>query len=285
MSMQVQTIDYTSANAGQQLVSSLHETGFAVLRNHPVPQQSLNKLYNEWRGFFASERRFDFLYDSANSDGSQQGYHPPEVSETAVGHSMKDLKEFYHFRPSGNNPPELVDSILQYRDLVFDIGSELLQWIQEFTPDRAIVDSRLRLPDIICNDASLLRILHYPPLTGAESKDAVRAAAHEDINLITILPVAEQPGLQVQDNDGNWIDVASIPGELVVNSGDMLREIAGGYYPSTSHRVLNPCGSIANESRISIPFFLTPRLDTRLSDRYTAESYLNERLQLLARNT
>ena len=121
----------------------------------------------------------------------------------------------------------LVDDIMQYRDLTFQLGSELLQWIQEFTPAEAIGEFCADLPDIICSDASLLRILHYPPLTGAESKDAVRAAAHEDINLITILPVAEQPGLQVQDNDGNWIDVASIPGELVVNSGDMLREIAG----------------------------------------------------------
>ena len=136
-------------------------------------------------------------------------------------------------------------------------------------------------PQMLGDAASLLRILHYPPLTGDEEENAVRAAAHEDINMITLLPVAEQPGLQVRDTDGTWIDVASIPGELVVNSGDMLREITAGYFPSTTHRVLNPGDNIANESRISIPFFLTPRFEIRLSEKYTSGSYLEERLKLI----
>ena len=127
--------------------------------------------------------------------------------------------------------------------------------------------------------------MHYPPLSGNEEANAERAAAHEDINVMTILPVAEQPGLQVRDKQGNWVDVASVRGELVVNSGDMLKEMTAGFYPSTTHRVVNPVdhGTFANVSRISIPFFLAPRPEVVLSDRYTAASYLEERLSLLTR--
>jgi isopenicillin N synthase-like dioxygenase len=285
MSMDVQTIDFTQPDAGPEFVRSLHETGFAVLSNHAVSKQLLDTLYREWRDFFNSDEINDFLFDPDNYDGTQQGYHPQHVSETAVGHTERDLKEFFHLIPGGNNPPQLADDILHYRKTTFELGAHLLGWIQQYTPAEISANFDEPLRNMLCSDASLLRILHYPPLTGGEEPDAVRAAAHEDINMITILPVAEQPGLQVMDNDGIWIDVASVPGELVVNSGDMLRELTNGYYPSTTHRVLNPGGDIANESRISIPFFLTPRFEVRLSDRYTSGSYLEERLKLITRDT
>lgn len=283
--MRIETVDLNEPNAGPEFARTLHETGFAVLRNHPVERQLLNKLYAGWKDFFISADRHDYLFDANNYGGTQQGYHPQSVSETAVGHSVKDLKEFFHMIPEGNNPPELKDDILNYRQLVFDLGRRLLGWIQENTPADIVSTFAESLPDSLSSDASLLRILHYPPLAGNEEANAVRAAAHEDINMITILPVAKQPGLQVRDNDGKWVDVASIPDELVVNSGDMLRELTRGFYPSTTHRVLNPGGNIANESRISIPFFLTPRLDVRLSARYTAGSYLEERLKLITRHS
>ena len=279
--MNVQTIDFQQSGIGQEFVRSLHETGFAVLRNHPVSQQLLETLYAGWRGFFNSDEKHDYHFDPDNYDGTQQGFHPQHVSETAIGHSAKDIKEFFHLIPEGNNPPQLATDILRYRQLAFALGKELLGWIQEYTPADIAAEFQEPLPQMLSSDASLLRILHYPPLSGDEEENAVRAAAHEDINMITLLPVAEQPGLQVRDNDGNWIDVASVPGELVVNSGDMLRELTRGYFPSTTHRVLNPGGAIANESRISIPFFLTPRFEIRLSKDYTSGSYLEERLKLI----
>ena len=281
--MNVRTIDFTAPDAATQFARSLHETGFAVIRNHPVMPEVLQALYDGWREFFLGADKENFLYDPDNYDGTQQGYHPADVSETAVGHTTKDLKEFFHFIPDGNNPPYLAPQTLDYRNHGMTLGRELLTWIQDQTPTDLVKSFPEPLPDMLCPEASLLRILHYPPLTGDEAEDAVRAAAHEDINLITLLPVAEQPGLQVRDNQGNWIDVATLPGELVVNSGDMLRELTDGYYPSTTHRVLNPGGSIANVSRISIPFFITAKMETRLSDRYTAASYLDERLKLLTR--
>jgi isopenicillin N synthase-like dioxygenase len=282
--MNVQTIDYTGSEVGEDFVRSLHETGFAVLKNHPVPRHQLDSLYEDWRNFFSSDTRNEYLFDPDNRDGTQQGYHPKEVAETAVGQTTRDIKEYFHLIPGGNNPPHLENNILDYRRLAFELGQQLLEWLQEFTPATISSGFPQPLSEMLCDDASLLRVLHYPPLSGGEEPDAVRAAAHEDINMITILPVAEQPGLQVQDNAGNWIDVASIPGELVINSGDMLRELTNGYYPSTTHRVLNPGKKIANESRISIPFFLTPRLEIRLSDRYTAGSYLDERIKLITGN-
>jgi isopenicillin N synthase-like dioxygenase len=128
---------------------------------------------------------------------------------------------------------------------------------------------------------TLLRILHYPPLTGDEEAGAIRAAAHEDINLLTILPAANEPGLQVQCQDGSWINVPSDFGNLIINIGDMLQEASGGYFPSTTHRVINPTGKASTKSRISLPLFLHPCSDVKLSEEHTQASYLLERLREL----
>jgi len=281
--MIIRTVDYKSPDAGQEFVRSLHETGFAVLKNHPISGRMLDSIYSGWGSFFSSDEKQEFLFDPENDDGTQQGYYPIQVSETAVGHTAKDLKEFFHVVPGGRIPPALECEILDYRESTFELGKKLVDWLQRYTPQD--VTARLSEPftEMLSSKASLLRLLHYPPLTGGEEPNAERAAAHEDINLITILPVAEQPGLQVKNKEGNWIDVASVRGELVVNSGDMLLEATNGYFPSTTHRVINPTsdGEVENVSRVSIPFFLTPRLEVVLSDRYTAGSYLEERLSLI----
>lgn len=283
--MIIKTVDYENPAAGQEFVLSLHETGFAVLKNHPISGEMLDSIYRGWGNFFNSDEKQDFLFDPENYDGTQQGYYPMQVSETAVGHTAKDLKEFFHVVPGGRIPPALESEILNYREWTFELGKKLVEWLQYYTPQD--VTTRLSEPftKMLSSEASLLRLLHYPPLTGSEEPGAERAAAHEDINLITILPVAEQAGLQVKDKQGNWVDVASVRGELVVNSGDMLLEATNGYFPSTTHRVINPTGNgdVENVSRISIPFFLTPRSDVVLSERYTAGSYLEERLSLITR--
>jgi isopenicillin N synthase-like dioxygenase len=126
---------------------------------------------------------------------------------------------------------------------------------------------------------TLLRVLHYPPLGGDEEEGAVRAAAHEDINLITLLVAATAPGLQLRDARGDWHDVPADPGTIVVNAGDMLQMATDGHYRSTSHRVVNPPAREASRSRLSMPLFLHPRKEVRLSDRHTAGSYLEERLR------
>ena len=136
------------------------------------------------------------------------------------------------------------------------------------------------LPEMILDSKThLLRIIHYPPLDGTEKAGAIRGGAHEDINLITLLVAGTEPGLQVQDIDGNWHNVSCDPGSLAINSGDMLQEISRKYFPSTTHRVINPDNNIENKSRYSMPLFLHPRDDVILSNRYTARQYLDERLK------
>ena len=283
--MSIRTVDYRDPDAGREFVRSLHATGFAVLKNHPIPGELLDSIYRGWGSFFASDEKQDFLFDADNRDGTQQGYHPTEMSETAIGHTVKDLKEYFHVVPGGRIPSDLEHEILHYRDSAFQLGKELVAWLQRYAPQEVTAVISEPFTEMLCSKTSLLRVLHYPPLTGREDASAERAAAHEDINVMTILPVTEQPGLQVKDKQGCWVDVASVRGELVVNSGDMLKELTAGFYPSTTHRVINPVGDddFANVSRISIPFFLTPRPEVVLSDRYTSASYLEERLSLLAR--
>jgi len=106
---------------------------------------------------------------------------------------------------------------------------------------------------------TLLRVLHYPPLTGNEEAGAIRAAAHEDINLLTILPAANEPSLEVQCQDDSWLDVPSDFGNLIINIGDMLQEVSGRYFPSTTHRVVNLAGKTSTKSCISLPLLLHPR--------------------------
>ena len=125
----------------------------------------------------------------------------------------------------------------------------------------------------------LLRILHYPPLNGSESSNAIRGAAHEDINLITLLVASTQPGLQVKDTLGNWHNVTCDTGAIAINTGDMLSKASRGYFPSTTHQVINPNNKIKNESRYSMPLFLHPKDDVVLSEKYTAGQYLQERIK------
>ena len=281
--MEIQTIDCRQDSPGPEFTRSLHETGFAVLRNHPVPRDLLDRLYADWLAFFSSDAKCDYLSGSRPGISDRAGFFPQHVSETAIDHTVKDLKEFYHVVSDGPIPAECEQAVLKYRELAFSLGRELLGWLQQHTPAEVSSDLSEPLPSMLCEDATVLRILHYPPLVGDEASGARRAAAHEDINLLTILPVSDQAGLQVKDNAGNWIDVGGNAGDLVINTGDMMREATNDYYPSTTHRVLNPDHGVDNVSRISIPLFLTPRLDVVLSPRYTAGEYLEERLRLISR--
>lgn len=280
--MNVQTIDYRSPAAGENLVRSLRDTGFAVLSHHPLPGDIVGRLYTQWAEFFAGEDKQAYLMRPTRHSDNTVGFVPADVSETAVGHAARDLKEFYHVFPDELLPPALAPDTLNYLDRAFTLGVELLDWLQANAPAEVMDRLPGRLSALLSKEVSLLRVLHYPPLAGMEPGGAVRAAAHEDINLLTLLPVAEQPGLQVLNRQGNWVDINGNCGELIINAGDMLSEATGSYFPSTTHRVINPVAS-ANVSRYAIPYFMAPRLDTVLSDRYTAGSYLSERLESLNR--
>ncbi|MBM4983789.1 isopenicillin N synthase family oxygenase [Vibrio parahaemolyticus] len=276
--MKLETVDYLAYDAAQQFVASLRETGFGVLKNHPIPQELVESIYKNWHEFFCSEEKNDFQFNVETQDG----YFPPSVSEVAKGHKVKDIKEYFHVYPWGQIPEPLKAEILEYYERANAFAQELLGWVEEYAPKDVQEKFSIALSEMINNsDKTLLRVLHYPPMTGEEEPGAIRAAAHEDINLLTVLPAANEPGLQVMSKDGEWIDVPCDFGNLIINIGDMLQEASGGYFPSTTHRVINPTGARQEKSRISLPLFLHPKPDTVLSERYTAHSYLMERLREL----
>jgi isopenicillin N synthase-like dioxygenase len=278
--MEVLVVDYTRADAPQRFVESLHTTGFGVLVGHPLDPALIETIYAEWLAFFRTDAKLAYTV----KPGEQDGFSPARVSETARGHTRKDLKEFFHIFRGGSYPGEVSDAALRYFDLAAALAGELLQWAQDATPAHVRSRFSVPLPEMIANSPrNLLRVLHYPPLTGAEDPGALRAAPHEDINLLTLLPAASTPGLEVRDAAGRWHQVPCDPGTLIVNTGDMLAEAAPGYYPSTTHRVANPPATGRQQARVSLPFFLHPRDEVVLSGRHTAGSYLAERLRELAR--
>lgn len=279
MSIQkLETVDFTDSDAPARFVESLRDTGFGVLCNHPVPQQNVDSIYRNWLDFFGSDTKHDYKFDPQKFDG----FFPAQEAEAAKGRLVRDIKEYYHYYPWGRCPDVLKHELEDYYKLAGEFGGTLLAWIEAHSPAEVKKIYSEPLPAMMHgSEQSLLRVLHYPPLSGDETPDAIRASAHEDINLITILPAANEPGLQVKARDGSWLEVPCDFGNLVVNIGDMLQEASGGYFPSTTHRVVNPEGANHNRSRVSIPLFLHPRPEVVLSQRHTAGSYLEERLQEL----
>lgn len=276
--MQVQVVDYQAPNAPQLFVESLRETGFAVLVNHPIQKQLVQSIYDNWYNFFCTDEKHDFTFDPKKQDG----YFSPDISETAKGATKKDLKEYFHVYPWGRIPAQLEEEILSYYKKASILAEELLTWVEENSSPEVAANYREPLAKMIQDTPNtLLRILHYPPVADNADPDAIRAAAHEDINLLTILPAANEPGLQVLNKSGEWLDVPCEFGYLVINTGDMLQEASNGYFPSTTHRVINPTGARVNKSRISLPLFLHPRSEVQLSERHTQNSYLLERLREL----
>jgi isopenicillin N synthase-like dioxygenase len=273
--MNVEVVDFQSPDAPESFTRSLRQTGFAVLVNHPLPQPLVQQIYDEWLPFFESDAKYGYRYSQAGQDG----YFGPEVSETAKGNNVRDLKEFFHVYPWGQYPTEVSDAALRYAEQATAIAKTLLGWVEANTPDEVTTLFSRPLNQMMDGSTrTLLRVLRYPPLRGDEVPGAVRAAAHEDINLLTVLPASNEPGLQVRDINGTWHDVPCDFGSIAINSGDMLQLASDGYYPSTTHRVVNPTGNGATRSRLSLPLFLHPADEVVLAEGRTAYSFLQERI-------
>ena len=273
--LNIQVVDFHSPEVSVEFTHSLRETGFAVIKNHSINMEVVNDIYKEWEQFFQSELKHNYIF---NKD-TQDGYFPFGI-EHAKNYSNKDLKEFFHLYPWGQYPSELSFKTKElYQDLCA-FAETLLIWVEKNTPHSIKHLFSIPLKEMVYNSPrNLLRIIHYPPLRETDSPDEVRAAQHEDINLLTILCSSTAPGLQAQDLEGNWHDVPCDPGMIAVNTGDMLQMASNGYYPSTSHRVVNPQVGLEKTSRMSMPLFLHPHDDVQLSASYTAGSYLNKRLE------
>jgi len=274
----VAAVSYTDPQAPALFAESMRTTGFGVLKDHPIPQDLVDAVHRDWLAFFDGEAKHAYAFDKEKHDG----FFSTAVSEVAKGNDKKDLKEYYHYFAWGRYPAEVSDAARRYYETASALAAELLSWLEAHTPADVRAGLSMPLASMIKESpATLLRILRYPPLTGSEEPGALRAAAHEDINLITILPASNERGLQLKTSSGEWGYVPSDFGTLVINVGDMLQEASRGYYKSTTHRVANPTGESARRSRISLPLFLQPRPEVVLSERYTAGSYLDERLREL----
>ena len=274
MSPIMKTIDFKSENAGRHFVDSLHHIGFAILYNHPVNYQFIMSVYDEWRVFFSSDAKNAYTFNPETQDG-----YFPYRCENAKGYSTKDLKEFYHLYEWGRYPENISrKAIFLYHELM-GIGQKLLEWIDVYSPEKVKSEFSIPVSEMSENSTmNLMRIIHYPPLDSDITDGEIRAGAHGDINLITVLPAASQSGLQLQTPSGEWMDVTCDPKWLIINSGDMLNECSRGYYPSTIHRVINPKGESTELSRYTMPVFIHPRNEVILSEKYTAKSFLDERL-------
>ena len=277
MNDKIQVINFKSKRASFKFTESLKKTGFAVIKNHPIDMNLVNKVYSLWEDFFNSDQKKTYLFDKNKQ--AQDGYFP-FGTEHAKNYNFRDLKEFYNYYAIGKCPDSTSIKTKLLYDNLCTLSEKLLNWIQLITPDAIKSKFSMPLPKMVEKSTrNLLRIIHYPPLRVSDNKNEVRAAAHEDINLITILCSATGSGLQALDIDNNWHDVPCNPGVIIVNIGDMLQMASDGYYPSTTHRVINPELENQHISRMSMPLFLHPRDNVVLSKDYTAGEYLDERLE------
>jgi isopenicillin N synthase-like dioxygenase len=282
---------------------SFEETGFAVVSDHGLDQAVLDRALSAAKAFFALPVEAKQRY-FVEGGGGQRGYTPFGV-EIAKGAAHRDLKEFWHVgrELSAGHPfrPLMPENL----SVAETPGWSEATYAMFLEMDRMGLDllsaiaMHLGLPDRFFDDPvrdgnSILRMLHYPAQTEPPPEGSVRAGAHEDINVITLLLGAEEGGLEVKHRNGSWLPVNPPPGSLVVNIGDMLQRLTNHVLPSTTHRVVNPRPERAQFARYSTPYFLHFRPDYEIRtlpgcirpdrpDRYpapiTAQAYLEERLR------
>lgn len=291
---------HDDATFAQAFGDSFRRYGFAMITDHGIDAALIERAWADTAAFFAQPDEVKRQY--AQSRGGARGY-TPFGTEVAKGATAVDLKEFWHVGrdlPAGHRlaaqQPNNIwpDSPARFRETfealfaAFDaVGARLLQAIARYLN----LDPHW-FDDKIAEGNSVLRLLHYPPVTGPA--EGIRAEAHEDINLITLLLGAEEAGLEILDRDGQWLPVSPPPGGLAVNVGDMLQRLTNHYLPSTTHRVRNPDAGRAGHSRYSMPFFLHLASDVPIEtlpqcitadqpNRYPtpilADDYLQERLR------
>ncbi|APY00329.1 isopenicillin N synthase-like dioxygenase [Lacinutrix venerupis] len=283
-----------------EIGKAYQEIGFVALKGHFLDDKLVDSLYSEIKNFFSLPVEEKRKYEIPGI-GGQRGY----VSfgkESAKGKKEGDLKEFWHFGQYVEDDPERAKEYPENVEVkevpAFNkVGKEAYQMLEK-TAKYVLRALALHLDleetyfdNYIHNGNSILRPIHYPPIT-EEPKAAERAAAHGDINLITLLMGAQGRGLQVQNHDGEWIDAIAEPDELMINVGDMLSRHTNNKLKSTIHRVINPPRELWGTSRYSIPFFMHPISEMKLDvldscvdennpkqyEDITAGEFLNQRL-------
>ena len=257
-----------------EIGKAYEDIGFVALKGHFLDDKLVDELYEEVKNFFNLPLEVKGKYEIPGI-GGQRGY----ISfgkEHAKGRSAGDLKEFWHFG-------QYVSENSKYKDVYPDnvqveelprfnvVGKDAYQMLEKTGVYvlRALAIylglDEFYFDNFIKDGNSILRPIHYPPITDEPKDGAVRAAAHGDINLITLLMGSQGKGLQVQNHNGDWIDAIAAPDEVVINVGDMLSRHTNNKLKSTIHRVVNPPRELWGTSRFSIPFFMHPVSDMPLN--------------------
>ncbi len=306
MTVTIPTLDITRFDTHRddfvaELGAAYRQWGFAGIRNHGITQARMDAAYEVFREFFALPEEVKRQYHVPGSGGAR-GYTPFGV-ETAKGATHFDLKEFWHIgreiprdsHYAEDMPPNVwPQEVAGFREHGYGLYEDL-----DNLGSRVLSALALHLgldaayfADKTDSGNSILRPIHYPPITAPDVPN-VRAGAHEDINLITLLVGASAAGLEVRSQQGDWVPFTSDADTIVVNIGDMLQRLTNHVYPSTTHRVTNPPGDQARQPRYSVPFFLHPNPDflidvlpstitaanpSRYPKPITAQAYLDERL-------
>ncbi|MCC8442351.1 isopenicillin N synthase family oxygenase [Xanthomonas cannabis] len=307
MSARIPTLDITRFDSDRdafvaELGAAYRQWGFAGIRNHGIAQADIDAAYEVFKAFFALPEEVKRRYHVPGSGGAR-GYTAFGV-ETAKDSKHFDLKEFWHIGreiPDDSPyravmPPNLwPEEVPEFRERGYQLYQQLDQLGSRVLSALAL---HIGLPqdyfvDKTNNGNSILRPIHYPPITSDDIPN-VRAGAHGDINFITLLVGASAAGLEVRSNDGEWVPFTADADTIVVNIGDMLQRLTNHVYPSTIHRVVNPPGEAARKPRYSVPFFLHPNPDflidvlpscisadnpSRYPGPITAHGFLEERLR------
>lgn len=287
-----------------ELGAGLEELGFVSVAGAALPEGAIARAYDEVRAFFALPLEAKAACTVAASHGNR-GY-VAFGKEHAKNRSVGDLKEFFHV---GREIPSLGEAgknafperIPTFREATVALYDALDAVAQDLLVALAIHfgEAPRAIADMATGGNSILRLIHYPPIGERFVPGAVRAAEHEDINLITLLPESTASGLEILTRDGRWLEVATPPGHLVVDSGDMLQRVTGGLVPSTTHRVVNPKRTEDDVPRYSMPFFAHPRPEVSLgllpfakrdpraipARDVTADVFLRERLAAIGLRT
>lgn len=254
----------------EEIGRSFEEYGFAVIRDHGIPADLIAKAEELSKAFFALPDEVKRAYHIPGGGGAR-GY-TPFGTEKAKDAAVHDLKEFWHVGrslPEGHALAEYMAPNLwpgEIEDFEETFAALYAAFEQAGARVLEAIALHLGLPrewfaKTVEDGNSVMRLLHYPPLTGADAEGAIRAAAHGDINTITLLLGAEEAGLELLTASGEWKAIEVPDGALVVNIGDMLDRLTNGRLRSTTHRVVNPRGEAAYRSRYSMPFFLHFRPD------------------------
>ena len=275
---------------------AFQRTGFAIVSDHGIPQSLIDAALAATKALFALPEPVKAHYAIAGG-GGQRGLTPFGI-EAAKGADRADLKEFWHVGrdlPAGHRfaanmpanvwPAEVPDFQPAVSALFAALDACGKRMLHAIAVHLGLAPDFFDEP--VAEGNSILRLLHYPPVQNATA-GAIRAGAHEDINVITLLLGAEEAGLQLLGKDGEWHDISAPEGSLVCNIGDMLQRLTGGRLPSTTHRVVNPVPERAAFPRYSTPFFLHFRPDYLIETMpggpidlppITADAYLHERLR------